>query len=133
MRKNLFLDPDDDLEIFRDTISDHCFFGAKPLPPGMKNYFGNLCCLEGISHEPEGNNKIRSKFYLHTQAEDNLKIEILWDYQPDILEPSSYDYASYTEFFFEDNGKGPFDEGPNFDPRENSNWDEIFEDMQIEF
>lgn len=34
----------------------------------MKNYFGNLCYLEGISHEPEGNNKIRSKLYLHTQA-----------------------------------------------------------------
>lgn len=139
MRKNLFLDPDDDLEIFRDLITDNAFSDPKAdempwsgelLGPGMKKYFGNFCCLEGVSHAAEGDDKVRSKFFLHTQAEDNLKIEILWNYKPSSSEPSIYDYESYSEFFFEDNGKGPFDDGPNYDPREHANWDEIFEDLQ---
>ena len=34
-------------------------------------------------------------------------------------------------FFFEDNGEGAFDDGPNFDPSDNANWEEFLYDMGI--
>ena len=129
-KTNLFLDPDDEIETFRDIITDNAFFEDELLKKGHKQYFGSLCCLEGVSNTKEGEDTVRSKFLLHTQAEDNLKIEILWNYAPVGDQPSEYDYESYSEFYFEDSGKGPFDDGPNEDPREHSNWEEIISDMQ---
>ena len=33
--------------------------------------------------------------------------------------------------FFEDNGEGVFDEGPNYDPTQNGHWEEFLYDMGI--
>ena len=126
---NLFLEPDEDIETFRDIITDNVFIKGKLLKRGEKKTFGNMCILEGVNNSKEGDDKVRSNFLLHTQAEDNIKIQILWDYSPVGDQPSEYDYETYSEFFFEDTGKGPFDEGPNLDPRNNSNWEEILTDM----
>ena len=126
---NLFLEPDEDIETFRDIITDNVFIKGELLKKGEKKSFGNMCVLEGVNNSKEGNDKVRSNFLLHTQAEDNIKIQILWDYYPVGDQPSEYDYETYSEFFFEDTGKGPFDEGPNIDPRNNSNWEEILTDM----
>ena len=126
---NLFLEPDEDIETFRDIITDNVFTKGELLKKGEKKSFGNMCVLEGVNNSKEGNDKVRSNFLLHTQAEDNIKIQILWDYYPVGDQPSEYDYETYSEFFFEDTGKGPFDEGPNIDPRNNSNWEEILTDM----
>ena len=126
---NLFLEPDEDIETFRDIITDNVFIKGKLLKRGEKKTFGNMCILEGVNNSKEGDDKVRSNFLLHTQAEDNIKIQILWDYSPVGNQPSEYDYETYSEFFFEDTGKGPFDEGPNLDPRNNSNWEEILTDM----
>ena len=126
---NLFLDPDEDIETFRDIVTDNVFIKGELLKKGEKKSFGNMCILEGVNNSKEGDNKVRSNFLLHTQAEDNIKIQILWEYSPVGDQPSEYDYETYSEFFFEDTGKGPFDEGPNLDPRSNSNWEEILTDM----
>jgi len=126
---NLFLEPDEDIETFRDIITDNVFIKGELLKKGEKKSFGNMCILEGVNNSKEGDDKVRSNFLLHTQAEDNIKIQILWDYYPVGDQPSEYDYETYSEFFFEDTGKGPFDEGPNIDPRNNSNWEEILTDM----
>ena len=126
---NLFLEPDEDIETFRDIITDNVFIKGELLKKGEKKSFGNMCILEGVNNSKEGDDKVRSNFLLHTQAEDNIKIQILWDYTPVGDQPSEYDYETYSEFFFEDTGKGPFDEGPNIDPRNNSNWEEILTDM----
>ena len=126
---NLFLEPDEDIETFRDIITDNVFIKGKLLKKGEKKSFGNMCILEGVNNTNESDDKVRSNFLLHTQAEDNIKIQILWDYSPIGDQPSEYDYETYSEFFFEDTGKGPFDEGPNLDPRNNSNWEEILTDM----
>ena len=126
---NLFLEPDEDIETFRDIITDNVFIKGKLLKRGEKKTFGNMCILEGVNNTNEGDDKVRSNFLLHTQAEDNIKIQILWDYSPVGDQPSEYDYETYSKFFFEDTGKGPFDEGPNIDPRNNSNWEEILTDM----
>ena len=126
---NLFLEPDEDIETFRDIITDNVFIKGELLKKGEKKSFGNMCILEGVNNSKEGDDKVRSNFLLHTQAEDNIKIQILWDYAPVGDQPSEYDYETYSEFFFKDTGKGPFDEGPNIDPRNNSNWEEILTDM----
>ena len=126
---NLFLEPDEDIETFRDIITDNVFINGELLKNGEKKSFGNMCILEGVNNSKEGDDKVRSNFLLHTQAEDSIKIQILWDYSPVEDQPSEYDYETYSEFFFEDTGKGPFDEGPNIDPRNNSNWEEILTDM----
>ena len=126
---NLFLEPDEDVETFRHIITDNVFIKGKLLKKGEKKSFGNMCILEGVNNTNESDDKVRSNFLLHTQAEDNMKIQILWDYSPIGDQPSEYDYETYSEFFFEDSGKGPFDEGPNLDPRNNSNWEEILTDM----
>ena len=126
---NLFLDPDEDIETFRDIVTDNVFIKGELLKKGEKKSFGNMCILEGVNNSKEGDDKVRSNFLLHTQAEDNIKIQILWEYSPVGDQPSEYDYETYSEFFFEDTGKGPFDEGPNLDPRSNSNWEEILTDM----
>ena len=126
---NLFLEPDEDIETFRDIITDNVFINGELLKKGEKKSFGNMCILEGVNNSKEGHDKVRSNFLLHTQAEDSIKIQILWDYSSVGGQPSEYDYETYSEFFFEDTGKGPFDEGPNLDPRNNSNWEEILTDM----
>ena len=126
---NLFLESDNDIETFRDIITDNVFIEGELLKEGEKKSFGNMCILEGVNNMKEGDDKVRSNFLLHTQAEDNIKIQVLWDYSPVGDQPSEYDYETYSEFFFEDTGKGPFDEGPNIDPRNNSNWEEILTDM----
>ena len=127
---NLFLEPDDDIEIFRDSITDNAFINGELLKKGEKKQFGNMCVLEGVNNVKEGEDKVRSTFLLHTQAEENMKIEILWNYSPVDDQPSEYDYEGYSEFYFEDTGKGLFDEGPNSDPQNNSHWEEILSDMQ---
>ena len=39
-----------------------------------------MCIVEGVNNTKEGDDKVRSNFLLHTQAEDNIKIQILWKY-----------------------------------------------------
>ena len=74
---NLFLVPDEDIETFRDIITDNVFIKGELLKKGEKKSFGNMCILEGVNNSKEGDDKVRSNFLLHTQAEDNIKIQIL--------------------------------------------------------
>ena len=98
---NLYELEDMDDEEFRDVLTDNATLKDKLLPIGESNSFGNLCSLEAISHSEINNydkdNKflltmfdmhdiklenaklIQSRYYLHTQAEDHIKIDIVWD------------------------------------------------------
>ena len=75
----------DDIEVeeFIDVISDNCtqegsVFLTKDalLPPGSINYFGNGCAIEARSHQQSEADTIWSEFFLHTQAQEFLKITI---------------------------------------------------------
>ena len=98
---NLYEAETEDYEEFRDVLTDNATLKDKLLPIGESNSFGNLCSLEAISHSEINNydkdNKflltmldmhdikledaklIQSKYYLHTQAEDHIKIDIVWE------------------------------------------------------
>ena len=119
---NLMTIYEGDIEEFVDVISDNVRINGELLSAGSKIEFGNSCSLVGVSHQQIDDVKLLSKFLLHMQAENNIKIKILWDTE---------DEDSILEFYFEDNGEGPFDEGPNVDPTFNSHWDEFLVDLGI--
>jgi len=145
-RPNLYTD--DYYEDFRDVLTDNCH---PELLPGVTQAFGNGCRLEVVYHEPitarasknivadviEGwgwdpdtVTLVHSMLLLHMQAEENIKIDIIWkvDEAGDQDEPTDY---TPIGVFFEDNGEGAFDDGPNFDPSDNANWEEFLYDMGI--
>jgi len=145
-RPNLYTD--DDYEDFRDVLTDNCH---PELRPGVIQSFGNGCRLEIVSHEPitaraskyivadviedwgwelDSVTLVHSLMLLHMQAEENIKIDIIWkvDETGDEEEPREYFPIGV---FFEDNGEGAFDDGPNFDPSDNANWEEFLYDMGI--
>lgn len=149
-RFNLYADDEFDLyEDFRDHIADHSIQESKLIPAGKTSFLGNRCELEVLSHrhidvtsqsaelkqaisEYEEFNAvevvkcIHSKYFLHTQAEQNIKIDIFW-----FDGRGEYDQFDPWAMYFEDNGEGPFDEGPNFIPNHNANWDEILYDLGL--
>ena len=104
-RPNLFLDPDDDLEVFRDAITDNAFKDTLLLANGQESFIGYSVRLEGVSHTLEDVGKVRSTFLLYSQAEENCE--------------------AYSEFYFE----GASDPQV-YDPRETDHWEEILEELQ---
>ena len=57
---NLFLEPDEDLETFRDIITDNVFINGKLLKKGEKKSFGNMCILEGVNNTNESDDLFNS-------------------------------------------------------------------------
>jgi hypothetical protein len=154
-RFNLYADDEFDLyEDFRDHVSDHSIQEDKLIPAGKTSFLGNRCELEVLSHQVIDKDSqsdglkqeiseyeeilavnvaqcVHSKYLLHTQAERNIEIDILWF---DTLENQSgvkYHQLNPCAMYFKDSGEGPFDEGPNFIPNHNSNWDEILYDLGL--
>ena len=64
------------------------------------------------------------------QAEENMKINIIWTVEKT---PTSDVYQDYSPIavFFEGDGQGAFDEGLNFDPMQSGYYDEFLYDMGI--
>jgi hypothetical protein len=121
-----------DLEQFIDVIEDHALNDPGDtcsglLSAGEIKRFGNGCSLEVVSHEVPEPQTIRAKYLLHTQAEIDLKVTIVWGVWKD-GEESEY---SALSFYFEDHGDGAFDDGPNTDPSDNSHWEEWLIDFGI--
>ena len=148
--KKLNLYSDESYEDFRDVLTDNAVDDQyTPLEAGEVNWFGNGCRLEGVSNtqidvnrdqefltdvigpsggELESLSLSHSKLLLHMQAEENLKIDIIWE----LTEPySPGDPKDYTAIavYFEDSDT--FDSEPNFDPMNSGNWDEFLYDMGI--
>ena len=152
-RKNLY--DDDFYEDFRDVLTDNAITdweeGYQLRKPGSVEKFGNECRLETLTISPIDTAKqhkfvskliapwgwhidkvqlIHSFLHLHMQAEEEIKIDIIWSVD-ELNDPDqAYEYSPIA-VFFEDNGQGAFDDGPNFDPMHNANWDEFLYDMGI--
>ena len=126
-RPNLFLDPDDDLEVFRDAITDNAFKDTLLLANGQESFIGYSVRLEGVSHTLEDVGKVRSTFLLYSQADENPqgKVEILWELSSPNEEPTEENCEVYSEFYFE----GASDPQV-YDPRETDHWEEILEELQ---
>ena len=138
-----------DYEEFRDVLTDNATLNDKLLPNGESNSFGNLCSLEAISHSEINNydkdNKflltmfdmhdiklenaklIQSKYYLHTQAEDHIKIDIVWETS------RAQDVSDYNILgvYLECKGKQMDGTSPVYDPYESGYWDEWLVDFGI--
>ena len=155
-RFNLYADDEFDLyEDFRDHVSDHSIQDGELIPAGKTSFLGNRCELEVLSHQVINKSSqsdqfkqaiseheedlgvevlrcLHSKYLLNTQAEASIKIDIFWFETLEknwkgVEAPEFYPVAMY----FEDNGDGPFDDGPNFIPSHNANWDEILYDLGL--
>ena len=119
-----------EMEEFRDTIADNAVSDSGPLTASTSKQFGNYCSIEAIEHKMLEPLKMQSDYLLHTQAELNIKIQIIWEIEDEEYMHLSNCYSP-IEMYFEDNGDGPFDDGPNSDPRDNSNWEEWLVDFGI--
>jgi hypothetical protein len=152
LSKKLNLDIDEQFEPFCDVITDNVMVETYSLiADGEKKDFGNFCQIEMIDSKPldiaenqtflseflkrqgwniTDFNFVHSKLFLHMQAEQNIKIDIVWavEIKSDLDEPPDY---MAVAIFFEDNGEGAFDDGPNFNPSHNAHWDEFQCDMGI--
>ena len=152
LSKKLNLRIDEHFEPFCDVITDNVIDETySPIPAGEKKDFGNFCQIEMIDSKPLDTaenqeilselvkpwgwkitdfNFAHSELFLHMQAEQNIKIDIVWAVEvlSDPDEPSDY---SAVAIYFEDNGEGAFDDGPNFNPSDNSHWDEFKCDLGI--
>ena len=164
---NLYEIDDMDVEEFRDVIYDN--FDMKALKnKGQIIYFGNHCALEAVSHTVipsnnlDGNFKdylndqefeaknvefVLSKLYLHTQAYEYLKIDVIsciilstdnvayeiGENLPVALyyEEGDDDYYKEPDKDWEKNTKKYNKENSNFDPRQNEYWDEWLVDFGI--
>lgn len=153
LQKKINLNADDSLEPFCDVITDNHLDGSGALlAPGEIKCFGNDCQIEMLSSTPidtdenynflselikpwgweiNSLNFIHSQAYFHTQAESNIKIDVIWTVaeSSDPKEPTEY-YP--IAIYFEDNEEGAFGEGPNYDPSESGYWQEFLYDMEIE-
>ena len=151
-QKKLNLYSDESYEHFRDVLTDNAINDlGLPLEGDEVKWFGNDCRLEGISNaridafqnqgflsevislwgwELSSLTLIHSRFLLHMQAEENMKINIIWTVEKT---PTSDVYQDYSPIavFFEGDGQGAFDEGLNFDPMQSGYWDGFLYDMGI--
>ena len=50
---NLFFESDEDIETFRDIITDNVFIESELLKKGEKKSFGNMCILEAVNNIKE--------------------------------------------------------------------------------
>ena len=152
LAKKLNLQSDASYEAFCDVLHDNCLNASHSLiAPGKKKRFGNSCCLQMIENipvdatenhdflsklvEPWGWNMssldfVHTRLFLNMQAEENIKIDIIWTVEKLSNPEQPFEYSAIATFF-EDNGQGAFDEGPNFDPQNNAYWDEFLCDMGI--
>tara|TARA_A100001015_G_C14928022_1_gene687285 strand:+ start:881 stop:1378 length:498 start_codon:yes stop_codon:yes gene_type:complete len=145
---NLYELEDMDDEEFRDVLTDNALLNYKLLPVGESNTFGNDCSLEAISHSeindydkdnkfllsmlekdrinPESANLVHSKYYLHTQAEDHIKIDIIWHTTLDVVN----DIKEYNILgvYFENKEE---DGSPNYRPSNSPYWEEWLVDFGI--
>jgi len=119
-----------EMEEFRDVISDNTGTDSGLIPEGETRSFGNGCRLEAVEHKMLEPLKMQSDFLLHTQAEENVKIRIIWEIDDEEYMHVSGNYSP-VEMYFEDNEIGFFDDGPNSDPRDNSHWEEWLVDFGI--
>ncbi|OJI95021.1 hypothetical protein LY10_01182 [Planktotalea frisia] len=147
-RPNLY--DDDDYEDFRDEITDTLSPGF-PLTKQLELEFGARCRIQVISEynitaEEDLNilaslvdpwaldiaehNLFHTKLLLHMQAEANIKIDVIWAVNKDCIADDPHDRIPVA-MFFEDTGQGAFDDGPNFEPSDNSNWSEFLYDMGL--
>ena len=138
-----------DYEEFRDVLTDNATLNGKLIPVGEPNSFGNLCSLEAVSHSEindyDKNNKfllkmldmhdikledaklMQSKYYLHTQAEDYIKIDIVWETS------RAQDVSDYyiIGVYLECKGMQIDGASPVYDPCESGYWDEWLVDFGI--
>ena len=118
-----------EIEKFRDVIADGAVTDSGPLPAGEAEWIGN-CRIEAVEHKMLDPLKMQSDYLFHSQAIENIKIQIIWKIEKKELVHRSNCYFP-IEMFFEDDGDGPFDDGPNWDPRDNSYWEEWLIDLEI--
>ena len=150
--KKINLQSDPSYEDFCDVLHDNCLSASRSLiAPGKKKRFGNCCCLQMIESVPVDATEnhdflsqllapwgwdvssfdfVHSRLFLHMQAEENIKIDIIWIVDESCEPEQPYEYTGVATFF-EDNGQGAFDEGPNFAPKNSAYWDEFLCDMGI--
>ena len=150
LSKKLNLYSDESYEDFRDVLTDNAVNDQyTPLEAGEVKWFGNGCRLEGVSNTPvdvnrdqeflsdvigpsggklESLNLSHSKLLLHMQAEENIKIDIIWELTEPYTPGDPKDYTAIA-VYFEDTDT--FDEQPNFDPMDSGHWDEFLYDMGI--
>lgn len=147
-RPNLY--DDDDYEDFRDEITDNLYANF-PLSALPDITFGARCRLQVTSDynitadadldmlapliDPWALDITDQKLFhtcllLHMQAEENIKINIVWAVGKDCNADDPDDRIPVA-MFFEDTGQGAFDDGPNFEPSHNSNWGEFLYDMGL--
>ena len=165
-KPNLYDIDDMEIEEFRDLISDLTSY-KQFLKLGYVGHFGNGCALETVSHNPISLDDIddeffkhitshedrlsrndiqltHSKFYLHTQALEFQKIDLincnqekLDDCLPEF--PICLYYEGDDDYYYREkdldweiNKKrvyGPDDTPPNYDPRQNGHWEEWLKDL----
>ena len=150
LSKKLNLYSDESYEDFRDVLTDNAVDDQyTPLEAGEVNWFGNGCRLEGVSNTPVDMNRDQeflsdvigpsggkleslslshSKLLLHMQAEENIKIDIIWE----LTEPHTPgDPKDYTPIAVYYEGTDSFNDEPSFDPMDSGYWDEFLHDMGI--
>lgn len=169
-KPNLYDIDDMEIEEFRDLISD-LTLEKEFLKKGYIKYFGNQCALETVSHSSISSEEINnefieylskdignsisvndvelthSKFYLHTQALEFQKIdliscnrekldEIIPVYTSCMYYEGDDDYHEQEkDLDWEINKKRIYnhdDTPPNFDPRRNGYWGEWLKDLFAE-
>ena len=134
-------------EEFCDLLTDNAILDDKLLPEKETNWIGNVCNLEAISHNEikdfDKNNKIllrytewsnisldnlkliHSKYYLNTQAEENIKIDIVWETRD---KNHALDYKILGVYF---ENKDDFEDTPNYLPSNSGYWEEWLVDLGI--
>ena len=150
LSKKLNLYSDESYEDFRDVLTDNAVNDQyTPLEAGEVKWFGNDCRLESVSNTPvdvsqdhdflsdvmgPGGEELdslslsHSKLLLHMQAEENIKIDIIWE----LTEPHTPgDPKDYTPIAVYYEGTDSFNDEPSFDPMDSGYWDEFLHDMGI--
>ena len=145
---NLYEVDDMDYEEFRDVLTDNAILEDKLLPKGQINYVGSgSCSLESISHSEikdydkedeflvslanmhnisvDNLKLVHSKYYLNTQSEDKIKIDILWETKD---KEHVLDYNIFGVYF---ENKDDLDNTPNYRPSNSPYWEEWLVDFGI--
>ena len=143
-RLNLFQIDDQDLEFFFDTIVENALSDDELLAINSIKEFGNDCSLEVLTHEiiktenielnlPGGSSEkatreiINSRYYLHMQAEMNIKIDLVWEKTTDANDV--IELQVIEQYFQSDNGT-LIDDQPLYDPRYSPYWEEFLDDFE---
>jgi hypothetical protein len=152
LKKKINLQIDEYYENFCDVLHDN-IIGENHLliSPGEKKDFGIYCRLQMLEIVPidalenhdflsklvkpwgwdvSSLDFVHTRLFLHMQAEENIKIDIIWSVE-ELSDPEQpFEYVAVATFF-EDNEGGGFGDGPNFDPAQNDHWDEFLYCMGI--